>query len=121
MVRVVGADDVKIMVSESGWPSAGNEPYTTIENAQTYNNNLKNRALSQGTPRRQSVLLDVFIFALFNEDLKAEGVERNWGNFYPDMQPVYPLWGWCGWRGESGEKISEAGEALESRCGWKRR
>ncbi|KAK9161098.1 hypothetical protein Syun_007439 [Stephania yunnanensis] len=93
MVRVVGADDVKIMVSESGWPSAGNEPYTTIENAQTYNNNLKNRALSQGTPRRQPVLLDVFIFALFNEDPKVEGVERNRGNFYPDMQPVYPLWG----------------------------
>ncbi|KAK9114318.1 hypothetical protein Syun_021115 [Stephania yunnanensis] len=74
MARVVGADDVKIMVPESGWPSAGNEPYTTIENAQTYNNNLKNRALSQGTPRRQSVLLDMFIFALFIEDMKGDTI-----------------------------------------------
>ncbi|KAK9139832.1 hypothetical protein Scep_009513 [Stephania cephalantha] len=27
MVRVVGAEDVKIVVYESGWPSVGNEPY----------------------------------------------------------------------------------------------
>ncbi|KAK9161058.1 hypothetical protein Syun_007399 [Stephania yunnanensis] len=30
------------------------------------------------TPMRQSVLLDAFLLALSNEDLKAEGVEQNW-------------------------------------------
>ncbi|KAK9137331.1 hypothetical protein Sjap_007925 [Stephania japonica] len=91
--KVVGADDMPIVVSETGWPSAGNDPYTTVDNARTYNNNLKNQVLSKGTPRRPNVLLNAFIFSLFNEDLKPVGVEQNWGNFYPSMQPVYPLWG----------------------------
>ncbi|KAF9603605.1 hypothetical protein IFM89_037104 [Coptis chinensis] len=84
--------DVLVGVSETGWPTAGNEPYTTISNAQTYNTNLKKHVAEAGTPRRPNVRMDLFIFAMFNENQKNGGaVEQNFGLFYPNMQPVYPL------------------------------
>ncbi|KAF8411825.1 hypothetical protein HHK36_004384 [Tetracentron sinense] len=88
----INAADVPIAVSESGWPSSGNEPYTSITNAQTYNANLMKHVIGNGTPRKPDHLMDTFMFAMFNEDLKAAGVEQNFGFFYPNMQPVYPFW-----------------------------
>ncbi|RZC76114.1 hypothetical protein C5167_000211 [Papaver somniferum] len=88
----IGTPDVVVAVSESGWPSAGNEPYSSIENAKAYNTNLMSHVLSEGTPRRPNQEYDVFLFAMFNEDLKQPaGVEQNFGLFYPNMEPVYPL------------------------------
>ncbi|PIA31793.1 hypothetical protein AQUCO_04900226v1 [Aquilegia coerulea] len=92
IAKAVGNENhgIQIIVSESGWPNAGGE-FATIENARTYNNNLKMHAMSKGTPRYQNSF-DVFIFALFNENLKTSEVEQNFGNFYPTMEPVYSLW-----------------------------
>ncbi|KAI3834613.1 hypothetical protein MKW92_001528 [Papaver armeniacum] len=88
----IGAPDVAVAISESGWPSAGNEPYSSIENAKAYNKNLMSHVLSEGTPRRPNQQYDVFLFSMFNEDLKQPaGVEQNFGLFYPNMEPVYPL------------------------------
>nr|DAD24422.1 TPA_asm: hypothetical protein HUJ06_025886 [Nelumbo nucifera] len=87
----IDAADVLVAISESGWPSAGNEPCTSIANAQTYNMNLINHVTKGGTPRRPEHLMDTFMFAMFNEDLKPAGVEQNFGFFHPDMKPVYPL------------------------------
>ncbi|XP_026434746.1 putative glucan endo-1,3-beta-glucosidase GVI [Papaver somniferum] len=86
-----GGSTVKIVVSETGWPSAGGDGLVaTINNAQTYNRNLiSHLALSPGTPRRPTQDLETYIFALFNEDLKAVGTERNFGLFYPNMTEVY--------------------------------
>ncbi|KAJ6337467.1 hypothetical protein OIU76_007193 [Salix suchowensis] len=82
-----------VVVTESGWPTAGNEPITSPENAQTYNRNLLNHVEEgRGTPRRPSQPLDVYFFAMFNEDLKQAGIEQHWGFFYPNMQPVYSFW-----------------------------
>ncbi|GLT78497.1 hypothetical protein SLA2020_500300 [Shorea laevis] len=93
MVRVVGSEDIKVVVAESGWPSAGNEPYSSFENAMTYNNNLKNRIQNQGgTPRKPDLNLDTYIFALFNENQKPTGAEQHFGSFYPNLSKVYPLW-----------------------------
>ncbi|KAF3791729.1 Glucan endo-1-3-beta-glucosidase acidic isoform PR-O [Nymphaea thermarum] len=86
-----GAAGVGIQVSESGWPSAGGDPaVTTIGNAQTYNQNLVRHA-AQGTPKRPGPI-EIFVFALFNENQKTPvGIENNWGLFYPNKQPVYPI------------------------------
>ncbi|KAF8404060.1 hypothetical protein HHK36_008937 [Tetracentron sinense] len=90
----IGKPNVTIIVSESGWPSAGNEPHTSIENGHPYNANLRkhvNSLGSQGTPRQPGLHLDTFLFAMFNENLKPAGAEQHFGLFYPNMEPVYPL------------------------------
>ncbi|OVA06117.1 Glycoside hydrolase [Macleaya cordata] len=89
----INMSDVHVAVSESGWPSAGNDPYTSKDIAKTYNTNLINHILKGGTPRRPDHYYDTFVFAMFNEDLKQPaGTEQNFGLFYPNMDPVYPLW-----------------------------
>ncbi|KAL9412268.1 hypothetical protein AB3S75_045818 [Citrus x aurantiifolia] len=87
----VGGNDVKIVVSETGWPSAGAD-LATINNAKTYVNNVIQRVLTgKGTPKRPETPLEAYIFALFNENQKPAGTEQNFGLFYPDMTPVYPV------------------------------
>ncbi|KAF7814784.1 putative glucan endo-1,3-beta-glucosidase GVI [Senna tora] len=88
----VGGSGVPILVSETGWPTQGNDPYTSKENAQVYNQKLLAHVGSgEGTPRRPGQAVDAFIFAMFNEDQKEGTVEQNWGIFNPDMSPVYSL------------------------------
>lgn len=87
----IGGGNIPLLVSETGWPTKGNEPFTSKENAQIYNQKLLGHVQSQGTPRKPGQIMDVFIFAMFNEDQKPGIVEQNWGLFYPDMSPVYPL------------------------------
>ncbi|KAK4489556.1 hypothetical protein RD792_005365 [Penstemon davidsonii] len=85
----VGVSNVDIVVAETGWPTAGSTD-ATIENAQKFNNNLiKLLASGKGTPRKPGKVVEAYIFALFNENLKPEGVEQNWGLFYPNMTEVY--------------------------------
>ncbi|XP_030531443.1 probable glucan endo-1,3-beta-glucosidase BG4 [Rhodamnia argentea] len=85
-----GVSSVDVVVSETGWPSAGNGVFTTPQLAQTYNQNFVKKVLAKrGTPKRPGHYLEGFIFAMFNEDQKPPGVERNWGLFYPDGTPVY--------------------------------
>ncbi|CAK9865036.1 unnamed protein product [Sphagnum jensenii] len=89
----LGYPNVPIVVSETGWPSAGDptEIGCSVANAQQYNGNLiKHVASNSGTPLRPSAAIDVFIFALFNEDLKpGPASERNFGLFNPDQSVVY--------------------------------
>ncbi|XVF38205.1 hypothetical protein REPUB_Repub20aG0080200 [Reevesia pubescens] len=93
MVRAVGREDVKVVVSETGWPTAGHEPYSSIENARIYNSKLREHVIGVGrTPRKADMNMEVYIFEMFNENLRVEGVERNFGSFYPDFREVYPLW-----------------------------
>lgn len=86
---------VKIMVTETGWPSKGSpkEKAATPDNAQTYNTNLIRHVINNtGTPAKPGEELDVYVFSLFNENRKP-GIEseRNWGLFYPDGTSVYNL------------------------------
>nr|AGA95870.1 beta-1,3-glucanase [Arachis hypogaea]AGA95871.1 beta-1,3-glucanase [Arachis hypogaea] len=86
---------IKIMVTETGWPSKGSpkETAATPDNAQRYNANLIRHVINNtGTPAKPGQELDVYIFSLFNENRKP-GLEseRNWGLFYPDQTSVYNL------------------------------
>ncbi|TXG61486.1 hypothetical protein EZV62_012849 [Acer yangbiense] len=86
---------IKIMVTETGWPSKGSPKETTAtpDNAQIYNSNLIRHVINDsGTPAKPGEELDVYIFSLFNENRKP-GLEseRNWGLFYPDQTSVYNL------------------------------
>ncbi|KAF7033099.1 hypothetical protein CFC21_044225 [Triticum aestivum] len=85
-----GASDVPIVVSESGWPSAGDD-LATPTNAQAYNQNLIDH-VGKGTPKRAGPL-ETYIFAMFNENQKGGlETERNFGLFNgPDKTPVYPI------------------------------
>lgn len=94
-LEALGYSNMDVMVSETGWPSAGDpgEAGATIENAQAYNTNLiKRLASDRGTPQRPDKPLKAYIFALFNEDQKpGASSERNYGLFKPDGTPVYDL------------------------------
>lgn len=86
---------IKIMVTETGWPSKGSpkETAATADNAQTYNTNLIRHVINDtGTPAKPGEEIDVYIFSLFNENRKP-GLEseRNWGLFFPDQTSVYNL------------------------------
>lgn len=86
---------IKVMVTETGWPSKGSpkETAATPDNAQTYNMNLIRHVINEtGTPAKPGEELDIYIFSLFNENRKP-GLEseRNWGLFYPDQTSVYSL------------------------------
>ncbi|XP_010545323.1 PREDICTED: glucan endo-1,3-beta-glucosidase 13 [Tarenaya hassleriana] len=86
---------IKIMVTETGWPSKGSpkEKAANPDNAETYNTNLIRHILAnQGTPAKPGEAMDVYVFSLFNENRKSGlDSERNWGLFYPDQTSVYHL------------------------------
>ncbi|KAJ3695942.1 hypothetical protein LUZ60_001319 [Juncus effusus] len=89
-------DDVKIVVSETGWPSKGdsNEIGANAQNAAAYNGNLIRRVLSgnSGTPKRPAGDMDVYLFGLFNENQKPGPTsERNYGLFFPNERKVYDI------------------------------
>lgn len=87
--------DVNIVVTETGWPSKGdeNEIGASLDNAAAYNGNLVRRILSGGgTPLRPKADLTVYLFALFNENKKnGPTSERNYGLFYPNENKVYSV------------------------------
>ncbi|KAK1440217.1 hypothetical protein QVD17_06042 [Tagetes erecta] len=88
-------NDVKIVVTETGWPSSGDpdEIGAGKDNAGQYNGNLVRRAVSGGgTPLRPNDDLNVYLFALFNENQKPGPTsERNYGLFYPNEEKVYDV------------------------------
>ncbi|KAL3699456.1 hypothetical protein R1sor_017478 [Riccia sorocarpa] len=94
-LQKLGFTNVSIAVSETGWPSVG-DPYEfgpSMQDAQTFNQNLvKHLSAGNGTPLRPGVIIDTYIFALYNENLKAgPASERNFGLFTSSGTPVYDL------------------------------
>ncbi|KAL8205291.1 hypothetical protein R6Q57_008842 [Mikania cordata] len=92
-MSAMGCDDIPLVVTETGWPSKGddNEIGASVANAAAYNGNLVKRILTgAGTPLRPKAKLTVFLFALFNENKKdGPESERNYGLFYPTREKVY--------------------------------
>lgn len=92
-MKLLGFDDVGIVIAETGWPSMGDLTQVGVdpEAAGEYNSNLIRHVNSgAGTPLMPNRTFEAYIFALFNEDLKpGPTCERNFGLFKPDMTPVY--------------------------------
>ncbi|KAL2966207.1 hypothetical protein AAZX31_16G103300 [Glycine max] len=86
----IGAPNLEIVVSESGWPSAGGDG-ALVENAHAYYYNLINHANSgSGTPKRPGRPIQTFLFAMFDENQKPGAeTERHFGLFNPDKSSKY--------------------------------
>lgn len=93
----LGYPDVRILISETGWPTAGDvdEPGANVFNAATYNQNLIGKMTATppvGTPARPRVAIPTFLFALFDENQKTgRGTERHWGLLNADGEPNYEI------------------------------
>lgn len=94
-MKNLNVTDVVVLVTETGWPSKGDakEPYATIDNADMYNSNLIKHVLDRsGTPLHPEFTSSVYIYELFNEDLRSPPIsEGSWGLFYGNTTPVYLL------------------------------
>lgn len=93
--KLLGFDDVEIVIAETGWPSEGDSSQVGVspESAADYNGNLVRHVNSgSGTPLMPNRTFETYIFALFNENLKPGPTsERSFGLFQPDMTPVYDV------------------------------
>ncbi|KAL1813138.1 glucan endo-1,3-beta-glucosidase 14 [Daucus carota subsp. sativus] len=100
-----GFKKMEVIITETGWASRGddNEAAATVDNARTYNFNLRKRlAKKKGTPLRPKMVLKVYVFAVFNENSKPGPTsERNFGLFKADGSISYDI-------GYSGLKSSSA-------------
>lgn len=86
---------IPIIVTETGWPWSGgaNETDATMENAETFNNNLIRRVLSgSGPPSQPTILMNSYIYELFNGDTGSEpDSDRSYGVFFGNGSSVYNL------------------------------
>lgn len=84
-----GAPNLKVVVSESGWPSAGGKE-ADAGNAGTYYRNFINH-VKNGTPKRKGPI-EAYLFALFDENQKpGNEIEKHFGIFNADKKQKYQL------------------------------
>ncbi|KAF5748831.1 hypothetical protein HS088_TW04G00791 [Tripterygium wilfordii] len=94
-IEAYNISGIPIVVTETGWPWLGgtNERDATVDNAETFNDNLVRRVLNDsGPPSQSDIPINTYIYELFNEDKRPGPVsEKNWGIFFTNGSAVYPL------------------------------
>ncbi|XP_075661353.1 glucan endo-1,3-beta-glucosidase 10-like [Castanea sativa] len=99
-ISMLGYNGISISVSETDWPSNGDvdEVGATLDNAAKYNGKLiRMVAQNKVTPLRPNLDLDVYIFVLFNENMKSGPTSvRNFGLFQPNGISLYSIQVVCG-------------------------
>ncbi|KAG6533177.1 glucan endo-1,3-beta-glucosidase 1-like [Zingiber officinale] len=95
-MRNLNFSTVPVLITETGWPHNGarrDEPHATPDLASTYNSNLIRHVFGRtGTPMRPEATPSVYIYELFDEDLRPGPVsEASWGLFYGNGTAVYLL------------------------------
>lgn len=100
---------LQIVIGEIGWPTGPTTDYVTatVDNAQTFNQNLINHCLSgNGTPRNAGVEIPAFVFEMYDEDNKSTSpgtFETHWGVYgYNDTSKDYKAKYTLNWQGTSG-------------------
>ncbi|GKV30322.1 hypothetical protein SLEP1_g39141 [Rubroshorea leprosula] len=93
-INALNFSGIQIVVTETGWPWFGgpNESDATLENAETFTNNLIRRVLNNsGPPSHPTMPINTYIYELFNEDKRPGHVsEKNWGVFFTNGSAIYP-------------------------------
>ncbi|KAI3795979.1 hypothetical protein L1987_38640 [Smallanthus sonchifolius] len=87
-----GYGGIRVVVTETGWPTAGGEA-ASGENALAYNGNVVKRSLDNvGTPKRPGIGVEVFLFDLFDENEKmGNEFEKHIGMFRINGVKAYDL------------------------------
>ncbi|CAI9282262.1 unnamed protein product [Lactuca saligna] len=92
-LKKAGANKVKIIVGEIGWPTDGNQHANAKMARRFYNGLLKKLASNKGTPLHPGYI-EVYLFSLTDENQKSVApgyFERHWGIFRYDGQPKFPI------------------------------
>lgn len=87
-MALAGYETIPVIVTETGWPSTGNELDANPGYAEVYLRGLvKHLKSGAGTPLLRDGVQGVYIYELFDK----EGAGRNWGLLYPNGTTKYDV------------------------------
>lgn len=93
-LKDLGYENMTILVGEMGWPTDGDLNANTKLAYRFYKGLLPKLVFNKGTPLRPNLNIEVYLFALLDEDAKSilpGNFERHWGIFTFDGQPKYSI------------------------------